>query len=506
MLIHEIVLQGVPGSPDLVRLTLGQGVNLVVPGGQGLGLVRLIVHVLFDESVEPPQDLVAPGAEVARAGLTLQDRSGRVYRVLRDLKLGSVQLLAFDPSARSFQPVSSRAAEVGQYLRAQVQVPAEDVLAGLYCLRGEDAPSLQPAEPAPAETGPATGTPPGGVPAMGLAGRQMTPPGGGPAASGAHFPGHAGTAPSTPSGGPGMIASGRSREEIQRRLEALEAQAAAVAEIDDVQFELDGVQRKIDEIDAALARVRELQAQVEDLDRRIAAFGDLAHLPEDITERVRAYAHALDRRDRALERIERERDSFSEYVAVPAEPLVRSKVFLGGVAGTVAVAGLAIGLDLRPLFALLPVGLGTLAFSLLVHFDEREEREGVQRRLSMLDDRREKAERSFEIETSLVRRTMEQIGATSAAELLERLEQREALIEERSRFARELETLEGSEEARARQAEREALQAQADALEAKLAGSGGYATDPAELRREIEALRAELEAPEARPPEPTRPY
>ena len=59
-------------------------------------------------------------------------------------------------------------------------------------------------------------------------------------------------------------------------------------------------------------------------------------------------------------------------------------------------------------------------------------------------------------------------------------------------MAGQLEEIQGSAEGQAHQAERARHQERVDVLEGKLASSGGYAQDPADLRREIEGLKAEL--------------
>ncbi|MDF1563391.1 MAG: hypothetical protein P1V51_10115 [Deltaproteobacteria bacterium] len=474
------------------RLTIGRGLTVLVPtpGQPPLPLVRLIAHILFDESVEPPPDLVAPGAEASRAGLTLQDAGGRVYRILRDLKRGSVQLLVLDPATQQFNPVSTRAAEVGQYLRSQAQVPALDLIEGLFSLQASDSPSRRPLAAAAPE--PASASSPFG----GLAGRTATPPGGLPAKrslppSDAHFPGFTGGLDAGPAAG-GGTGLGMSREELEKRIAELEVQATALAEVDQVQFELDGLQQKVDAIDQQLSSVKELEARLEELDRQLERFGDLSALPEDFGSKVAGFAASKDRLDRALERIEVERGSFEEHAAVPGEPLQRNRIFLGGLAGGLVPFGLSIAVDVRSLALLAPIGLGAAAFGLLRHFDGQEDHAGLGRRIAALDERAEKARRTFELETSLVRRTMEQVGAESPEELVARLGKREQALQARHAADAQLAAKRDSPEAQASMAERGRHSVRIAELEGKLAGAGGFVQDPADLRREIEGLKAEL--------------
>lgn len=495
MRLLELVIQGVPGSPAQKRIPVGQGVSALVPGAAGaLSLVRLVRFVLYDESVEPPQDLRLPGAEAARAAVTVQDPGGAVYRVVRDLVSGAAQLLRYEAAGRRFELVSSRPAEIGQYLRAQARVPGEDVLRDLFTFSRTDLPSRQPRRPAEPE--PAS-RPFGGLPGAGA--RRATPA---PTGLGGHAAWQelmeGGDAP-----GDAAVYAHLSLEEKRAKVAELEALKATLDEVDRVQFHLDGLQAKIFELDEGLKRVGGLEGEVQGLEAQLAAFGDLGGLPEDFEDRVKEYAFLQDRLSKTLSRIEGERDTLGERLALAPEAPWKNRILLGGLGAAVVATGLAIGVDgLRWLALVNPFGLGAAAFVLFEWIGSRERHAEDAGRHTTLEERARDAQRRFEVETSVVRKVMKDLGVDAPEKILERYAARSAAAARLDEARGRLEKAKAETDYDAVRGERARIAAEIEATEARLASASMGGQDARDLQRDIDGLRAAIARAERGEPEP----
>ncbi|RMG15395.1 MAG: hypothetical protein D6729_12435 [Deltaproteobacteria bacterium] len=526
MRITEVVLQGVPGSPELARLSVGSGLTVLVPGPSGrLPLLELLRFALYEESTEPPAHLQA-GEGPARIGLTLQDGRGTIYRVLRDVKRGAVQLLKWDPDAQKFGLVSQRAAEVCQYLRAQCGVPAEDVFLGLLGLSPQALPSRLPrvAPEPPAGGIGLRATPPYGTPA---AAARMTPPhglaaagamhGGGVHAGGIHGAGmHAAmpsAGPTAAMGGAGAAPrrfqgytgdldtaagdseyAGLSLAEKKAKLAELETLLRSIESLDEIQFTLDGLQNEAFELDEKMKAVASLEQELKRLDSELARFGDLEALPRDFAAKAKEYEFLKEKLGQTLERIDAEREKLAAVREGPVPELHRDPFLWGGLAAALLLSAGALALEgMRWLLFLNPLALAAAVVAVFRWAGEVEAREQVQEKEKLLDERARKAQRTFDLETAIVRKVMSDLGLETPREVLRRFDERQQIANRRATVSERLQREMQGEDYQEAKGRREALAQRIAELEAKLAGSGGYAANPGDLRRQIADLREAIE-------------
>jgi TolA-binding protein len=518
MRILELVVQGVPGSPGTLRLPLGAGTTVLHPGPIPLPLGRLLAFALYDESVEPPAELRAPEAETSRVGLTLQDPGGAVYRIVRDLKTGAVQLARYAADSKTFTPVSSRAAEACQYLRSQARVPGEDLFRDLLWIGAANLPSRY--------------TPPlseerGGVrrrlaaPVMGgaaaaaryeaeAAGGRGGPPsarfGGGGADTGFGAPALGGGGQDSGTGGwGGLAASGPAPDPFahlsvdarKEKLADLEKRKAALDEADELQFALDGKQRALFENEQKRSRVTALEKEVAQLQAALAEFEGMPAVGDDLAKAIRGYAFQKDRLDKALARIDEERERLDEALGAPPAMPIHDPILKAGAGAVLAFTALAIFFEpVRWLLFLNPLALGVVAFSLLEWIGEQEAFSGLDAKRKALDARAEQAKRTFELDTVTVRGAMKQLRVEKVEDLEKRLEGRHQAESRHAEARARLEQTHASPEFSALSSEAETLAAEIADLESRLRASGAVGVSPADLMRDIEALRASVERAE----------
>jgi len=431
MRFTELVFQGVRRFGQTHRFALGDGLTVFV-GGAGAGktsFVDVIVHLLFPDTSEPATTAFqAQGSDVCRVALTLDDGRGQIYRLVKDLLRGSLALTRFDAGSQQFAPVSSSPAEILQYLSSTLHLPQRDLFEGLYVLRAGDLPSSAP-------------TPAGGPPGA-LAGG-VGPPGLQTGAGG--FPGYQGD---TGGGGgvqfPGYQGGGfddggevlpDDPQELRSQIEVLERDLSAARMVDDLQFKLDGLQSEMFELEDKSKGVRQAQQRLEELRQKQEQFSDLADLPGDFEERVKSYKQDGERHARDLARLDEERERWENQAegSLPA-PLLRNRNFQLGLAGGLValLAGTAGFFTLESLrwIALLSIpAFGVVVIAAMRHIDQIMSAERAEIRLGLLDERRKKLERQFELESSIVKRTMERVGADSPERVIEMYAKRNELLE-----------------------------------------------------------------------------
>ena len=480
MQILELVFQGVRGSPNLLRIPIGAGATVLVPGGEGrIPMGELLQYLLYSEGGEVPAGLALQDVEASRAAVTLQGRDGQAYQIVRDLRNGGVQLLRWDAAANQYAVVSTRPSEATQYLRSQAGIPGGDVFSDILALGKQDLPSLRPAEvAAPAKAEAAS---PGGHGGHGAHGGHGGPP-----------------KPEKSMKGPksGEIEAAMAREFMGLSLDGkrkkraeIDALLQEIARIDALQFELDGVQQDLYDFDKVLHRLRQYESEVARVEEEAGQISGLEGLPEGFEAQARGYAFLVEKLNQTMSRIEGERRTLTGRAPLAPEPPFKHPAVLGGVLGAVAVTGAAFSLDgLRLLLLANPLLLGAAAFFIYKWLGDLEHSEAVGGAQEGLREREEQAQRGFEMETALVRKVLHQRGLKDPGEILKLYDARKVVLARadgaRAKLAEESQRPEfkAAYEGRAKLAPRVAD------LEQQLRDSGGYSANPGDLRRQAEIL------------------
>jgi hypothetical protein len=118
--------------------------------------------------------------------------------------------------------------------------------------------------------------------------------------------------------------------------------------------------------------------------------------------------------------------------------------------------------------------------------------EGLSRRLSLLSERETRIQKAFESESLEVTNLMKSLGVEGATELEERLAHRAAAQKRRDDALVKLRAAKDEDAADGRRALRDRVRTEVADFEARLASFGGFRRDRAEIRRELESLRADL--------------
>jgi hypothetical protein len=496
MYFSELVLQGVRNFAQMQRIPLGQGLTaFYAESGAGKStVVDVIVHLLYPDSTEPATTAFQSAAGTpCRVSLMMEEGTGK-YRLVKDLASGSIALTRMDPSTQRFVTVTASASEILQYLTSQLRLPQRDILESVYIARDSALPSNMPrasAAPAPPAHGAAPMSSPGG-PQRRLPPSPHFPPGGGGVAGATSFPGYRGM-------DPGEEILPDDPEEIKKQIETLERDLSAVKETDDLQFKLDGLQSEIFEIDQRLKGVKDAAVRVEQLEVGLKEFEKLTELPENFEKKVRDFAQSKEKLQRDLKRLDDEQGKWEKRARMSTpEPLRRNRLFLLGLLlGVVALgAGVAGFFFYEPLryVALLDIlAFGMATVVAVRHIDQLSSLERSSRRLGLMGERREKLQRQFELETSMVRKTMMDLAVENPGQIIEQYNKSNKLKAEINAARKLLEDQQKDSSLTEAKEKRQRLQEKIDEIESRLVGAGGMMMNPSEMERKIQVLRGKLQ-------------
>jgi len=271
-------------------------------------------------------------------------------------------------------------------------------------------------------------------------------------------------------------------------------------ELDELQFHLDGLHQEKDKFDRVFKKLREQEGELQSLAEQMARFGDLQALPGDLEGRLWAYEEGKAKRERALARVVDERNSFSGYIAIPQRPIWQNPVFASTLLLGLGALGLSFGLpDFRIVALAAPFLFGASTFLALRHLNDREDRESVGRKLNSLKDVEEKAERTFELETSFIRKTMASLGVKSSADLLAKVAQFKEIKQKFTAAQEAFEASRRADEVAEAQANQDRLAPEIERIDQRLLAAGGFSMDVGDMRREIAELRELIEGGGAPP-------
>jgi hypothetical protein len=450
----EIAAQGVEGLPA-GRWSFRPGLNAVdVPAEGAAGLARALQALLF------PEVDAFTGAAGARAGITFLGVDGATYRLVGGVGM-EVSLSRLDVQSSRFQPMPAEGG-VPKLLRG-LGLPERRLFAPLFWFAPAPPKPVVPAEELSTEA----------APRRGIESKlsELT---------------EAVSLPKKP----------RTLRDLRLRLTEVEAEEKAAQDLEQIQFQLDGLQQKLFQVEDTLKGVERLRS---DRDRAVEELGKLPSISEEAAAQVKRLPQLIQKRDETIKRIAEERLALDEAAGEGGSlaSLGQDRLFVTGMSvGALSVAGAVVGSGFSPDLrwaALLDVPFfGLAVLRACQQLGAMRQRDGLGRKAALLADRESRTIKAFEAESKEARALMKTLGVDGIGELEERLAVRAALLERQQQATEKLQAFESDPEIQQAVASRDQLRSQVTELEAKLAGFGGYRRESGEIRRELEELHAEL--------------
>jgi hypothetical protein len=471
--LHEIVVQGLRGFPQMTRFSFGSGATVVHPlSGHEQALSAAVVGLLYPEALgdtDPLAAMLDPSAEIARVDILVRGRDGVAYRVLRDLRAEKWSLLK--EAKGGFSPLSSRPGDISQAVTATLGFPQSDVFRDLFVTRKGDLPSQQPE----AQYG------------------ALPPDAGGPMALMAGRPA-------------GSEFALLSEEERRAKLQSIEQALAHNQAIRDIEFEIDGFQRQVFELDAELGHIDGFKQAFERAEKALREWARFEGVDDGFSQRAERLKARVEQGKRDLERIKHERGRLDVQLAremaaatnkvALLKEAFKDRLILGGTA--FGLASIALGVvgaftfeGLRYLAFGDVIGFGVALFGAWRFIGEAEESTQVQNRIARLEEDRAQKAAKREDDEALLDKMFADIGYAKEDILRveDILQKRAAARQDREAARAELAKVLADPALAEKERRRVELTARVAASEDRLHATGGYMGDGNELRQKAAELR-----------------
>jgi hypothetical protein len=457
----EFALQGVRGFLPSVRISLRPGYWTLLPQAPGVPLVGLASALLYPDGRGGDGAFATPGQE-SKAALWFSARDGATYRVMRDLGRGGA-LHRVNPTTRVHDLVTEDPAEMVQFLRGQVGMPARSVYEQLFTFSPSQLPSRRPPKP--------------------------------------------GRGPPAKPGAPLRVAAPEPPIDVaaaQVRIGELSKELAQASEVEKLQFRLDGVAAQVFQLELRVRGVAGVEAAVAEARAAFDAAPSPRNLglPDDVVAQARNHAVLVAKCDEALTRLETERQMDTATAPPDAVPITRDSRFWTGIGlGTAALLGGLVASGAWRYIALLDIpAFGLAMLVALKHVEDVQWSEYAVRKGDRLAEREKKIRDQFEVETQPLRSAMKAVGVERPEELIAALSQREELWNRVLQLEGQLTLAKEAPEHVSASTQLAELRAEQDALNARLLERGSYLRDTHDVERELAKLRdglARAKAPSA---------
>jgi DNA repair exonuclease SbcCD ATPase subunit len=451
MFLVELVMQGVRGFQQLVRLRFQGGFNFIAAGSEAGkttaadAVVRLLFPVNDAARMETLVSRAVPDA--SRGALVVYCDDSAYYRVIQDFSKRAVNLSQFNPSTKEFTLLRKDWESTAQFFADQLPGVSEEDYSRLFVFRRDScAGSAGPAHPA---------------------------------AAAAHPRASAGkTAAQDP------------------KLKELHETLRKAEEAADAEYKADAARIRLSEIGKKLERISEADKNIADLEAHLADLKACENLPENLSEMISNHENEQSQKmvklndvDKDIEGLTAQRDS------LPPANLMVEKLFIAGVAVVALslVAGLFILSDEQSYF--FPIGIfgGVLLMGGGWYNSSRmnAQRREVQKEIDGLVKERADIEKKFQEGGATIMKFMKATGSSSAGELKDKADNYRHYHElmqnlrEQQGHALSDQSQEQLQEEYGKQREEVA------ALEKEAKELSRYAVDTYSIRQEIDRLQGE---------------
>lgn len=470
----ELAIQNVRGFSPAGRFALKTGyLALKPPGAESSPVVNLTLALLYSDGRGGDAVLSASPQKPGKGALTVMGQDSVTYRVLRELG-GGGSLHRLNPATKQPELVTQDTTEANQFLRGQVGLPPRTAFEQLFCLQAAQLPSRRPraragagrAQSSPGVAAGRTHSSPG-IPAPGLANAQAVAP-----------------------------ASDIPAAEAKQR--ELEKELVLCKEVDNLQFELDGLNSQVFALESKLRSTEPLREKLREAEERWSAepTPEKLGLPPDILARAERYSRTLARKDEALQRLLDEKELAKEEEArLPdIEPLYKNRNLLLGLAGGIVcfVASLFFTNIVRYVALLDVPAFGVAALFALRHVEDLQYRDKVKRRGEMFPVREKKITDEFEAEAGPVRRALEIFDVDTPKDIAPRLQRREQLGADVAELRTQLLTQEKHPDFIDAGVQLPVIRQQIELLNAKVEQKGSFVRDVREVERELARIKESL--------------
>lgn len=464
----ELAVQNVRGFSPTGRFALKTGyLVLKPPSAEPCALAGLTLALLYSDGRGGDASFSASAQKPGKAALTLVGQDTLTYRVLRELG-GGGSLHRLNPTTKQPELVTQDTTEANQFLRGQVGMPPRATFEQLLTLQAAQLPSRRPRAGGGGRTASSAGI----------------------AAARSHSSTNLAAAQTVLPAADVAAAEARQRE--------LEKELVLCKEVDNLQFEVDGLNSQVFELESKLQGTGPLKEKLRAAEALWNAepTPESMGLPSDIVARAERYHRVLARRDEALTRLLNEKDVADEEAARMPEvqSLLKKRDFWLAVAAGVVffVASFFVPKTVRYVALLDVPAFGFAAMLALRYVEELQDKDRMERRGEGFAVREKKINEEFEAEAGPVRRAMEVFDVDTPKDIPPRLQRREQLGADVAQLRTQLISVEKHPDFIDAGVQLPVIRQQIELLNAKIEQKGTFVRDLREVERELSRLKESI--------------
>ncbi|ATB39131.1 hypothetical protein CYFUS_004570 [Cystobacter fuscus] len=470
----ELAVQNVRGFSPAGRFALKTGYFVLKPPtAEPSPLSGLTLALLYADGRGGDAAFSVSAQKPGKGALTFVGQDTLTYRVLREMGGGGT-LHRLNPTTKQPELVTQDTGEANQFLRGQAGLPPRTTFEQLFTLQAAQLPSRRPRS----------------------GGRSMSTPGM-PAARTLSSPGMPAVRTSSSSGlaAAQSVLPASDIPAAEARQRELEKELVLCKEVDNLQFEVDGLNSQVFSLESKLRSTEPLKEKVREAEALWNAepTPESMGLPADIVARAERYGRVLARRDEALARLMSEKEVADEEAArLPdVEPLVRNRNFWIAVGVGVAclIASFFVPKAVRYVALLDVPAFGFAAVLALRFVEELQDKDRVARRGEMFVAREKKIAEEFEAEAGPVRKAMEVFDVDTPQDIPPRLQRREQLGSTVAELRTQLISQEKHPDFIDAANQLPIIRQQIELLNAQIEQKGSFVRDLREVERELSRIK-----------------
>lgn len=405
MFLVELVLQGVRGFRELVRMRFKGSFNVISAGNESgkTTAVESMRCLLFPKN-QPAllETLISRQApDDSRAALVMCSDKGAYYRIIQDFSKRAVNLSQYDAASKNFNLLHKDWDATTRFMAGMTSEFAEEDFAGIFFYSRER-----------------------GAIRLGATAAVAAPR----------------LAPTAP-----ISSAGKKASSDRERLAALRETLRKAEEAADAEYKFQSAKLALDEVEKKIASLEEIEQKRTEMESTLESLKGYENLPENLNELIDAQERRQGQKLAEEAELDKRLDGLKmQSDAMPTTSVVTSKLFIAGAAvGGVSILAGVFMLTERLAF-LFPLGV-LLSLALMTGAWYIESQKSMQRKNVLTEEENLKAqlaelEKRFQQEGADITASLRSTGASSTAELKEKSENyryfrslRENIEEERLR-------------------------------------------------------------------------
>ncbi len=303
-------------------------------------------------------------------------------------------------------------------------------------------------------------------------------------------------------------------EAIRKRIEQLQEELILVEQMEKIQFQVDGLQSQVFEIETKLKEVKVIDEKIADIDKELDKLKAVENMPEGIDLKIKSLKEQDEAKNKELLTLNKElqyaKQELNKYTGIP---FYKEKTFIAGVSTAIPFLIAQFVLTVvteNPLVETItkffPIiwlsGWGLLLYTAWNEISRRDKEKKAQKRLKEAQDRIKTVEKKYEVEAVLLKNLLQQAQLSSADDLLDALENIKMLKEEKKRLEEEKKAIRAKYNLEGLLNQKRELENTIKENEKRLLEVGGFSNDPNEIRKEIQRLTATI-SPQKEAKKPT---